>query len=125
MRSLVAATLVGAFVSLFAALARVGTDPARAQGLTCKGFASGKCCDPSLTRRLAKEAIYAACGQSDATFLGEEAAAGTCRYVFRVAGEKPGAGVVQVSTRGEHMRVTASPSVCNRTQTERLAASVR
>src|SRR5256885_16891972 len=51
MRSLVAAALVGAFVSLFAALARFGTDRASAQprasavAYACKGATEGQCCE--------------------------------------------------------------------------------
>jgi hypothetical protein len=92
MRSLVAATLVGAFVSLFAALARFGTEPARAQpGATasgCKSYGAGKCCDPAVTRHLPKEAVFSACGESEATYLGEQAAKDTCKYVFRIDGQK-------------------------------------
>jgi hypothetical protein len=99
MRSLVAATLVGAFVSLFAALARF-TDDARAQpqgaGNACKSYGSSKCCDPAITRHLPKEAVFAACGESEATFLGEQAAKDTCKYIFRVEGQKPEDTFVQL-----------------------------
>jgi hypothetical protein len=101
MRSLVAASLVGAFVSLFAALAR-WSEPARAQpqgggAATCKSFGSaGKCCDPAVARHLPKEAVFTACGESDATFLGEQAAKDTCKYVFRVPGQKDGDSYVQL-----------------------------
>jgi hypothetical protein len=102
MRSLVAAAIVGAFVSLFAALARFGGEPARAQptgGATCKSFNAGKCCDPAVTRHLPKEAVFSACGESEATFLGEQAGGksnDSCKYVFRVEGQKAEDTTVQV-----------------------------
>jgi hypothetical protein len=102
MRSLVAAALVGAFVSLFAALARFGTEPARAQPQgatgTCKSYNGGKCCEPAVTRHLPKEAVFSACGESEATFLGEQAGRDnvTCKYVFRVEGQKAEDTAVQI-----------------------------
>jgi hypothetical protein len=104
MRSLVAATIVGAFVSLFAALARVGSDSARAQPQmkgasaagSCKSYGAGKCCDPAVTSHLPKEAVFSACGESEATFLGEQAGKDTCKYVFRVEGQKPEDTIVQL-----------------------------
>jgi hypothetical protein len=102
MRSLVAAAIVGAFVSLFAALARFGAEPARAQpsaGAGCKSYNAGKCCDPAVTRHLPKEAVFSACGESEATFLGEQAggkANDSCKYVFRVEGQKAEDTAVQV-----------------------------
>jgi hypothetical protein len=111
MRSLVAAALVGAFVSLFAALARFGTDPASAAGPpgTCKSFGAGACCDPAITKHLTKEAIFSACGESDGTFLGEQAAKDTCKYVFKAAGAKDGDSYVQVYVPAQK-EVPASPS---------------
>jgi hypothetical protein len=115
MRSLVAATLVGAFVSLFAALARLGTDTAGAQpkppaiAATCKSYGASKCCDPSITRHLPKEAIFSACGESDATFLGEQAAKDTCKYVFRVTGQKEQDTFVQLYAPAQK-DVPAAPS---------------
>jgi hypothetical protein len=101
MRSLVAATLVGAFVSLFAALARFGGEPARAQpqggsNVACKRYGAGKCCDPTVTRHLPKEAVFSACGESDATFLGELGSADACKYVFKVTGAKEDETAVQL-----------------------------
>ena len=111
MRSLVAAALVGAFVSLFAALARVGTDPASAAGPpgTCKSFGAGTCCDVAVTRHLSKESIFSACGESDGTFLGEQAAKDTCKYVFHVEGQKDGETYVQVYVPAQK-EVPSSPS---------------
>jgi hypothetical protein len=106
MRSLIAATLVGAFVSLFAALARLepAVAPAQAPGAAasaCKPYGSGKCCDPAITRHLSKEAVFSACGESDATFLGEQAAKDTCKYVFKINGQKPEDSAVQLYVPAE------------------------
>jgi len=125
MRSLVAATIVGAFVSLFAALARLGTDPSHAPQTAvaspCKTYGDGPCCDPGLARRLPKEAVFAACAQSEATFLGEEARGDGCRCAFRVASED---AFVQVHVSPAPLRpsikVDASTRVCNQAQTARL-----
>ncbi len=62
----------------------------------CKTFGAGKCCSPDVTMHLTKEAVYAACGESDATFLGEAASKETCKYHFQVAGEKSEDTFVQV-----------------------------
>jgi hypothetical protein len=101
MRSLIAAGVVGAFVWLFAALARFGDDPARAQApapapASCRSYRDGKCCDPAVTRHLAKESVFSACGESDSTFVGEQAGKDTCKYIFRVAGQKEEETFVQV-----------------------------
>jgi hypothetical protein len=45
---------------------------------------------------LSRSAVYKACGESDATFLGEEGSKDTCKYVFKVEGEKEGDAFVQV-----------------------------
>jgi hypothetical protein len=99
MRSLVAAILVGAFVVLFAVLARFD-GPARAQqqpaAPKCKLWRGSNCCDPAISAHLPKEAVFAACGESDATYLGEQAQKDTCKYVFKVAGKKEEDSFVQV-----------------------------
>jgi hypothetical protein len=99
MRSLVAAILVGAFVVLFAVLARFDA-PARAQqpaaAAKCKLWRGSNCCDPAISAHLPREAVYAACGESEATFLGEQAQKDTCKYVFKVAGKKEEDSFVQV-----------------------------
>jgi hypothetical protein len=74
--------------------------PAVAQAGNCKTFGEkGKCCSPDVTMHLAKEAVYAACGESEATFLGEAAEKDTCKYYFKVAGEKSEDTFVQVYTQ--------------------------
>ena len=67
MRSLVAAILVGAFVVLFAVLARFDA-PARAQqqpaaATKCKLWRGSNCCDPAISAHLPREAVFAACGE--------------------------------------------------------------
>src|SRR5258706_4522620 len=62
----------------------------------CKVYGPGKCCDPAIAAHLAKEAVFAACGESDATFLGEQASRDACKYFFKVEGEKSDDTFVQV-----------------------------
>jgi hypothetical protein len=74
------------------------TPPPAAPTGTCKTYGDGKCCSPDITMHLAKEAVFSACGESDATFLGEAASKDmfTCKYHFKVAGENADDTVVQV-----------------------------
>jgi len=100
MRSLVAAILVGAFVVLFAFLARFDA-PARAQqqpaaAPKCKLWRGSNCCDPAISAHLPKEAVFAAFGESEATYLGEQAQKDTCKYVFKVTGKSDEDSFVQV-----------------------------
>ncbi len=67
-----------------------------APAAACKTFGAGKCCSPDVTMHLAKEAVFAACGQSEATYLGEAASKDTCRYHFKIAGENSEETFVQV-----------------------------
>jgi len=62
----------------------------------CKAYNGGNCCDPAVTAHLAKDAVFSACGESDATFLGEVGSKETCKYVFKVEGEKTDETFVQV-----------------------------
>ena len=62
----------------------------------CKVYGPGKCCDPAAAAHLTKEAIYAACGESDATFLGEQGQKDTCKYFFKVEGQPEADTFVQV-----------------------------
>ncbi|HVV49803.1 MAG TPA: hypothetical protein VHO06_09105 [Polyangia bacterium] len=56
-----------------------------------------KCCDPATEAHLAKEAVFRACGQSDATYLGEDGGEKeTCKYFFKIAGAKEDETYVQV-----------------------------
>jgi hypothetical protein len=59
-------------------------------------FGPGKCCDPAVAAHLTKEAVFAKCDQSDATFLGEQGSKDTCKYFFKVAGQKDEEMFVQV-----------------------------
>jgi hypothetical protein len=69
---------------------------AAAPAANCKTFGAGKCCSPDVTMHLTKEAVFAACGESEATFLGEAASKETCKYHFQVPGEKSEDTFVQV-----------------------------
>jgi len=72
-------------------------EPAKpAAAASCKAYGGGACCDPAIVAHLTKEAVFSACGESDATFLGEVASKETCKYVFQAEGEKPGDAYVQV-----------------------------
>ncbi len=63
----------------------------------CKTYGAGKCCNPDLALHLTKQAIYSACGESDATYLGEAAEKqDTCKYYFKVPGENSDDTMVQV-----------------------------
>src|SRR5689334_15080323 len=57
--------------------------PAAAPPASCKAVPGGKCCDPAVAAHLAKEAVFKACGESDASYLGEKGSKDTCRYVFK------------------------------------------
>jgi hypothetical protein len=99
MRSLVAAVLVSAFVGLFAVLARFDAPTARAQQAApakCKLWKGSSCCDPNVAAHLSRDAIFSACGESEATYLGEEAQKDTCKYVFKAAGHKAEDSFVQI-----------------------------
>src|SRR5947207_3100519 len=55
---------------------------------TCK-LHGKKCCDPAIMAHLPKDAVYKACGESDATFIGEDGGEkDTCKYFFKVEGAK-------------------------------------
>jgi hypothetical protein len=71
--------------------------PAEPKG-DCKTFGAGKCCSPDVTTHLPKEAVYSACGESEATFIGEAASKDrfTCKYHFKIAGESSEDTYVQV-----------------------------
>lgn len=66
---------------------------------SCKAYKGAKCCDPAVTAHLTKEAVFSACGESEATFLGEQGSRDTCRYYFKVPGEKEEESFVQVYTQ--------------------------
>ena len=68
-----------------------------AEAPKCKTWGSKpQCCDPAVAAHLTKEAIYSACGESDATFLGEQGSKETCKYIFKVEGQKEEDTFVQV-----------------------------
>jgi hypothetical protein len=56
-----------------------------------------KCCDPAITAHLPKDAVFKACGESDATYLGEDGGSKeTCKYFFKVPDSKEDDTFVQV-----------------------------
>lgn len=100
---LLAGTLLGASLGLLAAvipgrLARADkpAPAAAAPAASCKAHNGKKCCDPEVAAHLPLAAVFAACGESDATFAGEEGSKETCKYVFKVPGEKEDDTFVQV-----------------------------
>lgn len=62
---------------------------------TCK-LHGKNCCDPAIAAHLPVASVYSACGQSEATFAGEEGSKDTCKYVFNIPGKKPDETYVQV-----------------------------
>ena len=70
--------------------------PAPAPAGNCKAYGGGKCCSPDVTLHLSKDAVYAACGKTEATYLGEVGSKDTCKYVFKIAGENEDSTYVQV-----------------------------
>ena len=75
-----------------------GAAPATAGGAaaSCKAFGTAKCCDPAIAAHLPRVAVFKSCGESEATFLGEAGSKETCKYVFKVDGEKAEETFVQV-----------------------------
>jgi hypothetical protein len=65
---------------------------------TCDKKYGKNCCDPKVMEHLPKDAVFKACGESDATFLGESGQKDTCKYHFKVEGEKADEMYVQVYT---------------------------
>src|SRR6476619_7664419 len=88
-------TLAAAAMGLTAA--RAQNKPAAPAGAPAPGGAGGApadakptcklhgkaCCDPAIEAHLPKEAVFKACGESDATYLGQEAQRETCKYFFK------------------------------------------
>jgi hypothetical protein len=72
-----------------------GAAPAAAKPTCAKAFGKN-CCDPAVMEHLPKDAVFKACGESDATFLGESGSKDTCKYHFKVEGQKPDETYVQV-----------------------------
>jgi hypothetical protein len=96
------AALLGASVWLVAVIApgRVARAdkpaPAPTAAAKCKAHNGKACCDPAIAAHLPLSAVFSACGESDATFLGEEGSKETCKYVFKVEGQKEDETFVQV-----------------------------
>src|SRR3954469_16153669 len=77
------------------AAAAPGAPAAAAAKPTCKLHGKA-CCDPAIEAHLPKEAVFKACGESDATYLGQEAQRDTCKYFFKVEGQPETDTFVQV-----------------------------
>lgn len=90
-----ATLLFGSIVALGAGGGVNAAEPVPAAN-ACKAYQGSKCCDPAVTAHLTKETVFSTCGQSDATYLGEQAAKDTCKYVFKIGAEKEAATFVQV-----------------------------
>jgi hypothetical protein len=92
--------LVGASLGFAAAVVpgRVARadKPAAAPAPTCKSHNGKPCCDPAVTAHLPLPAVFSACGKTDATYLGEEGSKETCKYVFKIEGQKEDETFVQV-----------------------------
>ncbi len=78
---LAAACLGSAHSSAFAQTP--AASPAAA-ATACKTFGKGKCCEAPVVAHLALPTVLRACGQSEATFLGEAGSKDTCKYFFQV-----------------------------------------
>ncbi len=64
--------------------------------LKCDKQYGKNCCDPKVMDHLPKDAVFKACGESATTFLGESGQKDTCKYHFKVEGEKADEMYVQV-----------------------------
>lgn len=111
---MLAITALGAFGAGYARQAaaeapKAGAAPAAAAPTNCKVYGGGKCCDPAVTAHLTKESIFKACGESEATFLGESGKKDECRYHFKVEGEKPDDTTVMVYAP-QQKEVPSSPT---------------
>lgn len=78
------------------ALAQSKSPTPPAAAASCKMFGGGPCCDPSVSVHLKKEAVLSSCSESEATFLGEQGSKNTCKYFFKIAGQKDEEMFVQV-----------------------------
>jgi hypothetical protein len=79
-----------------AGVARADKPAPAASATQCKAHNGKSCCDPSVAAHLPLSAVFSACGESDGTFLGEEGSKETCKYVFKVEGQKEDETFVQV-----------------------------
>ena len=83
--------------------------PAAPAKPTCKLHGKA-CCDPAIEAHLPKEAVFKACGESDATYLGQEAQRDTCKYFFKVDGEKDETGTFVQVYAPQQKEVLPSPN---------------
>jgi hypothetical protein len=83
--------------------------PAAPAKPTCKLHGKA-CCDPAIEAHLTKEAVFKACGESDTTYLGQEAQRETCKYYFKVEGEKDEQSTFVQVYAPQQKEVMASPN---------------
>jgi hypothetical protein len=110
-RRVILCVLLGAGVGFLAArVARADKPaPAPAAAVKCKAHNGKPCCDPAVAAHLPLSAVFSACGESDATFLGEEGSKEACKYVFKVEGQKEDETFVQVYAPAQK-EVPSSPA---------------
>jgi hypothetical protein len=119
---LVVGVVLGASVGLLAAVvpgrsargadnkpAAPAAAPAAAAG-KCKAHNGKNCCDPAVAAHLPLAAIFSACGESEATLLGEEGSKETCKYVFKVEGQKEDDTYVQIYAPAQKGDVPSEPA---------------
>jgi hypothetical protein len=70
--------------------------PATGGAQKCKALEGKPCCDPALAAHLPLSAVFAACGESEATYRGEDGSDGQCRYYFNIEGQKQDATYVSI-----------------------------
>jgi hypothetical protein len=83
---------------------------APAAAVKCKAHNGKSCCDPAVTEHLPLAAVFSACGESDGTFLGEEGSKETCKYVFKVEGQKEEDTYVQIYSPAQKGEVPSTPA---------------
>jgi hypothetical protein len=108
--ALFALGIIGFFVGTATAQQpKPATPPPASPPTNCKVFGPGRCCDPAVSAHLSKESVFAACGESEATFLGEQGQKDTCKYFFKVPGQKDEETFVQVYAPAQK-EVPAAPN---------------
>ena len=116
-RNLIVALVIGSavaaaarYVPLRSARAQNPSPPPAAAPTCAKTWGpKGQCCDPAIAAHLPREAVYRSCGESDATFVGEQGSKETCKYVFRVQGQREEETFVQIYAPAQKT-VPSSPS---------------
>lgn len=92
-RPALASSVLAGVLTAGAALSSAAPTTPGAPAAACKAYNGGACCDPKVAEHVTRAAIFQACGESDATYLGEKGSKDTCRYVFKSGTEE---GFVEV-----------------------------